>query len=240
MIDSPFTQRAKADRRRKYRRYAYVAAGVLGLALVLWFIAFSSVMKISSVNIEGNNLISSDDLRAAAKVDTSMTLARTDTAEIALNVAAVPQIESVQVRRSWPRTLTISVNERDALGWFYRDGRFRIFDENGVVFNRTRKEPKKLIEIRHSGGADTIAKATASTAAVISILADQNPALVDKVSYVQVKGPDSITLHITDGTQVRWGNAERSEEKLAVLRVLRKISARVYDVSAPNQPTTAR
>ena len=45
-------------------------------------------------------------------------------------------------------------------------------------------------------------------------------------------------MQLTRGRIVVWGSTERGERKAAVLAVLLARKARVYDVSAPDAPTT--
>jgi len=62
---------------------------------------------------------------------------------------------------------------------------------------------------------------------------------VRRVDHVVLSSADSILLELRDGDQVRWGSAESSQQKAAVLAALLQIPATVYDVSVPEQPTTA-
>ena len=72
-------------------------------------------------------------------------------------------------------------------------------------------------------------------AAVVSSLDGDVSSLVD---YVEVRTVDEILLHLRDGRLVRWGSAEQSEDKAAVLLQLLRRKAEVYDVSVPGSPTT--
>ena len=62
--------------------------------------------------------------------------------------------------------------------------------------------------------------------------------VVELVDYVAVRTVDEITLHLRDGRLVRWGSADQSEEKAAVLLALLDRKAQTYDVSVPGAPTT--
>ena len=59
-----------------------------------------------------------------------------------------------------------------------------------------------------------------------------------QVREVRAASLEQVTLRLTRGRTVEWGSAERSERKAAVLAVLLTRKARVYDVSAPDSPTT--
>ena len=50
---------------------------------------------------------------------------------------------------------------------------------------------------------------------------------------------DDVVLTLRAGAAVRWGSAERADRKAQVLRSLLPVRAEVYDVSAPDLPTTS-
>jgi hypothetical protein len=59
-----------------------------------------------------------------------------------------------------------------------------------------------------------------------------------QVRSVSASGPESITLRLTGGRTVVWGNEAQSPLKALVLAALLNRKAAVYDVSAPGAPTT--
>ena len=59
-----------------------------------------------------------------------------------------------------------------------------------------------------------------------------------QVTQVDVRSGQDVEVHLDHGVRVDWGSADQSAEKAQVLAVLLKQHARVYDVSAPDLPTT--
>jgi cell division protein FtsQ len=56
---------------------------------------------------------------------------------------------------------------------------------------------------------------------------------------MRVESPDDIRFALKGGREVRWGSATDSALKVAVMtRLLKAVPAEVYDVSAPELPTT--
>ena len=51
---------------------------------------------------------------------------------------------------------------------------------------------------------------------------------------------DDVALTLRSGALVRWGSAQQPEFKAEVLRALLRHKRAVYDVSAPELPTTFR
>ena len=70
---------------------------------------------------------------------------------------------------------------------------------------------------------------------------DALPAEVRRqVREVRAAGLESVTLRLSRGRSVMWGSTERGDRKADVLAVLLSRKASVYDVSAPDTPTTRK
>ena len=61
-----------------------------------------------------------------------------------------------------------------------------------------------------------------------------------QVDWRAATGHDDIELTLRSGDRVRWGSADQPEVKAQVLRALMNRKADVYDVAAPELPTTFR
>ncbi|MGZ4436192.1 MAG: cell division protein FtsQ/DivIB [Nocardioides sp.] len=226
-----FARRQWARRWLAWRRVA-VAVLLLGaIGAGVWLVFFSSVLAVSGVRVEGTEVLDPRLVRRVAAVPTGTPLATVDLGAIAARVEGIAGVESVDVSRSWPDKVRVLVRERTAVAVVERDGRLRGLDENGVLFRSYLSRPHDLPVIRMS--AHTHADALAEAARVAgSLPAD----LAARVSYVEVRTLDTISLRLRDGRDVLWGSADGSEEKARVLAVLLHQRATFYDVSVPGQP----
>ena len=75
-----------------------------------------------------------------------------------------------------------------------------------------------------------------ATAAAIAVLRDLTDPLRTQVATVAVAGTQ-VTLGLVDERSVRWGDPDRSADKVAVLGPLLGQPGTVYDVSSPDLPT---
>jgi cell division protein FtsQ len=74
----------------------------------------------------------------------------------------------------------------------------------------------------------------------MAVLASLPRNLSRRVVAASATSRDDVDLTFRSGDVVRWGSAERSEFKSEVLRALLRRKADLYDVSAPELPTTFR
>ncbi|MFT4187300.1 MAG: FtsQ-type POTRA domain-containing protein [Aeromicrobium sp.] len=239
-------ERRFAERRRVTRRRAALRALlVIALATILgggtWLVGFSDVFALDRLKVTGVDQLTEEEVATAAAAPMGTPLVRVDTDEVAERVGELPMVESAQVRRSWfSRTLRVEVVERTAVAWTPVGGVAHGVDRHGVDF-RSFAETPPLTELRiEAADQKDRAQALQGLGEVVATLGDTAPDLLAQVAYVSAATRDSIVLRLSDGRELRWGSAEDTERKIEVVSaLLGAVNASVYDVSAPEQPTTA-
>lgn len=218
-------------RRRRRVRVAVIAGLALLAVGVVWLVWFSSVLQVREVRVVGVEGMRAEEARTIAAVPLGIPLARLDTAASEERLRAVPWVASAEVRRGWPSEVVIAVTGREAVAALADDPGQQAIDGEGVVFTSTEPLPKKLPRIRAEGAA---------LVAAVEVLQTLPPDLRDRVVTLTATTRDDVDLILRSGDEVRWGSADQPEMKAEVLRVLLKRKADMYDVSAPELPTTFR
>lgn len=231
------TQTRRSARRWWWAAGGFVAAAAAGAAGA-WIVLGSPVFGVTQVSVEGTQTVAPHAVRAAAAVVPGTPLARVDTDAVADRVAGLARVADVAVVRRWPRTLAVVVEERAAVAVVREraDGapaRLRLVDGEGVAFARVADPPDRLPRLEADGKDPQ-----QSLQAALAVL-DALPApLARQVRVITASTPDDVTLELDDGPTVVWGSADRSERKALVLGAIMRRPADVYDVSAPDVPTT--
>lgn len=211
-------------------------AGTLG-----WLLWFSDVVVVDEVTVEGLDKLPAAKVLDAADVTVGTPLIRLDVEGPEQRVRALAPVSSVQVTRQWPRSVTITVVERQPVAVLTEGPTARALDRDGVLFRRYPTPPTGLPRVQ----ADDLAALSAGAArddalrevaAVVTALDDSTSRRVD---YVQVSSLDAIELVLRNGVRVQWGSAADSEVKAEVLAAVMQVPAAVYDVSVPTMPTTS-
>ena len=220
---------------RRWLSLRYVVALIVVLALVgtsLWLVFFSTTLQVKKVEVVGNKLLSDARVREIADVPLGAQLALVDLVRADARVASVAEVRSVDVTRTWPDGVRITVVERTPVAVVELAGRLRGLDADGVVFRDYRTAPRGMPRVRPGGAAGV--DALKEAAAVVSALPQD---LAARVDHVEVATVDQITLVLRDQRQVVWGSAEESELKAEVIDRLLAEKGTVYDVSVPGSPT---
>jgi cell division protein FtsQ len=234
--------RPVSKERYRRRRLAAVLAGVLLLVTVGFGVRVllydAGLFDVESVEVTGIATVAEADVLAAAAVQPGTPLAAVDTGAVATRVAALPPVESVSVGRSWPHTLTVAVTERVPVATVSTAQGPALVDRAGVVYQGgpTSGLPRLTTTPRSDDPA------TLAAVAVLTSLPDALRAQVDTAGAVVTApgAPGQVTLRLLDDKEVRWGTAERAEEKAAALTALLTQPGTVYDVTSPDLPTIRR
>lgn len=239
MTRDPFTERTRSQRRRRWIRIALAFLAVVAAGALVWLIWFSSVLSVRDVEVAGRTTLKEQQILRAAQVPTGRPLARVDVGAIEGRVSALNRIETVEVSRSWPHTLSITVVEREPVVWATIAGQVRGVDRNGIAYRSYGSAPKDLLQAKIDvlDSRDRL-QTSRAVAEVVVLISEKDPALRRQIEAISAASKDSIELELSEGRTVMWGSSDDGERKLVVLDSLLNIEASRYDVSAPDQPTT--
>ncbi len=226
---------ARRRRARRWRGWRWALAVVLVLASIgtgVWLVFYSSALAVAHVDVRGLDHLKTEQVVTAANVPQGRPLARVDLRAIEARVRTLAPVAGVEATRTWPDTISIAVDEREAVAVVSFGPTLRGVDADGVVFRDYKSRPPDLplVQSDLSADADSLAEAAGVAAALPAGLAEQ-------VDFVQVNSVDDIRLVLRDGRVAVWGSAADSELKGEVLMRLLSEEGRTYDVSVPGQPT---
>ncbi|GAA1743691.1 cell division protein FtsQ/DivIB [Luedemannella helvata] len=219
-------------RRRRLRSAApwLAVVGALGLAALLaWVIFATSLLGVREVAVTGTSVLTSEQVTAAAGVAPGTPLARVDLDRVRAAVSELAPVREARVRRQWPGTLVIDVQERVALATVPVGSQFAVIDGAGVVFRTLAQRPRELpLVVLASPGPDDV-----STRSALRVLRTLTPQLRESLVRMVAPTPARIRLELGGGRTVVWGDAEDSDTKARVATALLKKEGTLIDVSAP-------
>jgi cell division protein FtsQ len=240
VVDARPRQRArrKAQRRdrwgRRLRRGGLYALGCLPLLLLGWLLLASPWLKVDEITVEGTTRLSPERVQLAVGVPDGTPLARVDTGAAERRVKRLPAVESVEVTRSWPATLVVTVRERHAVAGVLDAGSWTLVDADGVAFGTASALPQGAVrlQVRRPAADDP------STRAALAVLAELPAELRRRVVVVRAASDVAVSMQITGGRTVVWGAPGGAVDKSAAVLALLRRPGKVLDVSSPGVATT--
>lgn len=217
------------------RRRWVALLGVLTVAGLGYVVLFTSLLGVRSVEVHGARSVPGDQILAAAAVPTLKPMLLLDTGEIAARVTNIPGVATVEVSRSWPSTVDITVTERAPIGFTAETDGFHLVDSGGLDYKTVQNKPDGLPELQVA----TVSPQDAVTRSVVAVLATVPEPLKGQIVVVRAKTPGGVEFALNTGKTVRWGDAENADRKARVLTVLLTREGRTYDVASPELPTVS-
>lgn len=202
---------------------------VVALAVV---VLFTPVLGVRSVEVTGTHVLTKDRVRAAAGVGHGTPMVWVDTDTVGRRVAKLPQVASVTVSRSLPATVEIAVRERSPVAVFDSAEGTRLVDGSGLPYLTVGKAPPGVPRL----DLPKVSPGDPATMAAVRVVDALPGELRKKVTTVTATRQGDVRFTLADGRQVKWGTAEESARKAAVLKVLLSRPGKVYNVSSPDLP----
>ncbi|MDR1449387.1 MAG: FtsQ-type POTRA domain-containing protein [Propionibacteriaceae bacterium] len=227
-------RRSRRRRQRRRRRLAVsVAAVVLLLGGAVWLVGFSPVFAVAAVTVEGTELLTTDEVAAAAAVPLGLPMVRLDTAAVVERVRQLPAVAAAEAVRHLGGTVEIRVVERQPVYGQLDGAAVRLVDATGCAYAEVAAVPDGLLTASLADSSDRL---RAAVAVVVTALPET---LRSSVTALNAASVDHIELSLASGATVLWGSADDSSFKGQVAAALvAGVAASYYDVSAPNSPAT--
>lgn len=229
----PSVDRGVPTRRRVLVRRSVALSSVIGLVVIVVAALWTPLLGVRSVDVTGEHLLTADQVRVAAQVESGTPMLRLDTDAIRARVHQLARVATVDVSREWPSTVRIDITERDPVGVMVERDGAHLVDDTGLDYATLAVAPTGLPRIQVTSPTPDDPRIRA----IVRVLAALPAQLRGLVGTVSAKTPGSVTLGLTHGRTIRWGNADDSARKAAVLAALMTRPGRVYDVSSPDLPT---
>lgn len=195
--------------------------------------AYSPLLAIRTIRVEGASSISPDAVAAALHSQLGVPLPLLDSAAVSRSLAKFPVIGSYVTESRPPDTLVVRIVERTPMAVVRTEQGFDLVDAAGVTLATTSKRPDDYPVLSVEDGADS-GRALEAAAAVLAALPTDVLTGLDKIS---ASTANDVTLVLAEGQRVLWGSAEDSDRKSANLELLllqKPKKAFEYDVSSPD------
>lgn len=249
MIDERIAERRAAVRDGRRRSRLRRTLWVLGLLAVLGAVVAverSALVGLEEVVVGGVERLDADQVLAAADLQLGTSTLRLGLSDAVARVEALPLVARAEGRRTDPLTVHLQVVERTPALIVRGDDAVRYLDREGVIIDEVEEDepdvlagPEIVLGSEPPAVGQRVGEAPALANAHAAWHGLSGPLRAEVVRY-RAAGPDELTLELRDGPDVRFGRAERIDEKVralgAVLEDVGDTPIEAIDVRAPSAP----
>lgn len=219
---------APAEKRRKPKENdlptafkVFLVAIVLAVAAVV--VLLGPLMKIDQVRVNDLQNMSAGQVEEIAgnPVGQNLFLYRTGQAEEELRY--YPYVKDVQITRHFPHWIDINITEREPAGVLLNNGNYLQFSMDGVLLDNTQTLTNQSLPLITGFSMDEVpapGEAFKDNARFSDILAIVNACPDDLLTMLQeinIKDRNNILAYTSQGIEVRIGNVENIESRMAAL-----------------------
>lgn len=192
---------------------------ILAVLVCVYIFLHSSIFNIATIKISGNEKVSRNEVQALAGVSPGTNLFRVNRELTQNSVKIHPMIKDAQVIRHLPQTLEIKVTERQSWAIIPYQDIFLVIDDEGICIDKINEMPKNNIPIitmdkfpeRVNLGQAINKPATDMIREVWQAFTDLNRQNISQYHYSNKE--QTLLIYTLKGTEVRFGNIDRLEQK---------------------------
>ncbi|WNV89721.1 FtsQ-type POTRA domain-containing protein [Umezawaea sp. Da 62-37] len=223
----------RVTRRQVRRRRAVALLVLLTVVGLVVGVFFTPMLGVRDVDVRGAKELTVDQVRAKADIEPGSPIVRVDVHGIADRVRSLPRVESVEVARSLPGTVRLTIVERSPVAFARSADGVHLVDASAKDYATVANPPIGLPELLLAVDAQPALKAA------VGVLTQLPDTVKAEVQTIAAQTGADVKLAMSGGREVRWGSLADTQRKAAVLAVLLTREGSVFDVSSPELPTVS-
>jgi len=193
---------------------------ILAALFSVHFILYNPFFGVTRIEVTGNARLSSEEIAARSGIIVGMNIFRIDTESVAQSIEVHPMVKHAVIDRHWDRTVTVTVTERQTWAVIPWGNTFLCIDEEGVCFDNTNDLPPgdyPIITLENlpepiSLGQSLNSSATSLIRQIWSGLTAEQRKNISEFHWADQSS--SLHIYTVRGTEIRFGDMERLDEKL--------------------------
>lgn len=173
--------------------------------------------QLQRVEIEGNRMLSWDDVMQSAQVETGMMMSELDADSVKASLMQLPLIHSVEVEKKFPSSLFIKLQESTPVVSVLFEGKATVYSEKGVSLPLSMATAMRL-PILDNDALDKVK----TIAAFLDVMRNENAELFNKVSQVSWSEKDNaVVVYFKDvGFRVLYSESGWQKEDFTLYQAL--------------------
>ncbi|MCS3428585.1 FtsQ-type POTRA domain-containing protein [Leucobacter aridicollis] len=212
------TKRFTAESRRRRRRVLIALATVAALVLFVLVGAFTPIMSVREIKVEGATSVNADEVTEALSGFNGVPLALVNENDVLRALEPFPLIQRYAIERVPPSTLIVRIEERVPVIAIAEGDSLRLFDAAGVVLGDVAERPEG-VPLGTTAMRNTSSKGFQAASRIVR---DMPAGLRAQLTEVSSASGQDVTFTLASGVEVFWGNPEETKRKSLVLETMLK------------------
>lgn len=193
--------------------------------MIISFLFFinSNYFLLDKVIIEGNELLSNEEVIISSALDKKENIFRIDLEKTSDNLMSMPQIQGVVLERSLPATIEVFVDERQPLGVIDEGSEYLLIDKEGWIlaeFDHINEVDYPLLEGVEAKPDNNNLELSPDLEIVLDYLTGLEKKYLVEVKKIEIDSEREVVLYFLDSGRVKFGQPFEVEYKLEILNLI--------------------
>lgn len=210
-------QRKRIRQRRFFRFILLIAI----ITFVFIFIFRSDFFLINTINVDGNYIISDEEIINTSRIDIGSHLFNYNKGKVEGRISNFPYIKEVNIRRKLPKTVEIQVEEREAYVQFSHLSSYILVDNEGYILEIKEEEVENIPVFTDFHIEDHMRKNILEEEGIENlesfITDSDNGLLMSKIDEIVYEDDYNINISLKNGIAVAFGPLNNVKYRLSLL-----------------------
>ncbi len=213
-------------RRRRRIQLSVIIAVLLILILGVFQLYRSGLINVKKIEVSGNKSVPSTKIIKACRVGEHTSLLSVSTGDISGRILKDPWIKNVTIKRVFPHTLRVEVQERVPLAIISQGGKFYLVDDDLFVLSDRQYADNSDIPTITNLPVDKIRVGERLTnnslENAVKCIKSMDPEFRKTISLISASSPDKLSLYNKSNVEILYGEAKQTDDKNKVLQTILK------------------
>ena len=193
---------------------------VFAMLLSIYLFLHSSIFRVARIEVLGNNRVSKEEVIALSGLTPGINIFDFDEVDCSKAIKAHPLVKNAEIERKLLKTIAVKIDERQTWAVIPYEDLFLCIDDTGVCFDKLNYTPinkcpiitmEKMPEHVNLGQVVN-PQAIDMVRKVWQAVPDNEREVISEFHYQN--GDNTLKIYTVKGTEIRFGNLERLEEKI--------------------------
>ncbi len=198
---------------------------MFSFALSLYFFINSAFFNLQKIEVNGYSTVPQEDIIKLSGVTVRTNLFKIDIQDAITKIEMHPVVKSATISRKLPHTLVIHITERTPVAVVVGEDGYLAVDVEGIYVKKVDDLPNLNLPVisgltvkeNTDPGIDLT---TPGLEAALQLIRLMEEPFLKNVAEIQAASPQSLTLKMLQGVEIRFGEPENIEHKLKLIKEL--------------------
>lgn len=210
-------------RRKRVKFILNIFKLIIFIAAVYAILAFTPVLRLANIYVEGTNIVSTEEILEKAAVPEDINILRINMSETEKRIEEIPYVADAKIKYKFPNNIRIVITEGSLYYAFKTEAGYANTDENLKVLEIT-EMPKVYpviadlnVQNPEAGKKLTIDETEKFDIILLYREILQKNGMLENIDLMYVENY-SMRFRLKDGATVECGNVADAERKIAALK----------------------